>query len=60
MGMFDEFVEDIKTELQQKYGPRVVILSDQNINDRKTLIAADRERVRAAELNKPFALEGAL
>lgn len=60
MGMFDEFVEDIKIELQQKYGQRIFMLSDQDINDRKMLIAEDRERVRATELNRPFELEGAL
>lgn len=62
MGLFDELVDRLKTELEiskELNAPRVVA-SQQTPEDRKALIEADRERFRVAELNKPFELEGSL
>jgi hypothetical protein len=62
MGLFDEFVEDLRIEKIKN--PTRVFISEQDKDERQKLIANCRDRVyeseRLIELNQPFELGGAL
>jgi hypothetical protein len=62
MGIFDEFMEDLRIEKIKN--PLRIFITEQDKDERQRLIASAREEAyqtaRIKELNEPFELGGAL